>query len=54
MDVTQGLSSLESQDGVRPLRMTLVHSKTSETEVLDLESGEYKKSESITTVSGPE
>ena len=38
-DVTQALSFLKSQDSVCPSCITLVHSKTSEMEVLDLESG---------------
>ena len=53
-DITQALSFLESQDGVHPSCITLVHSITSEMEVLDLESGEYKKPESTSTVSEPE
>ena len=53
-DITQALSFLESQNGVHPSCITLVYSKTSEMKVLDLESGEYKKPESTSTVSGPE
>ena len=39
---------------MHPSCITLVHSKTSEMEALDLESGEYKKPESTSTVSVPE
>ena len=43
-DVKQALSFLDS-DGVHPSSITLVHNNTSEMEILDLESGVYKKPE---------
>ena len=48
-DVSQALSFLENE-GVQPSTITLVHNSTSETEILDLESGAYKKPESTSTI----
>ena len=49
-NVTQALSFLEN-DGVCASSITLVHNKTSETEILNLESGVYKKPENTSTIS---